>query len=739
MSSECSNEAGPAAALASAPPEGKPNPSETAIRSIGSEMERILRVAGIESAPMDPSSAKCLRELIAFELEKNKKESGDIHKRGEEGSTTTTTIHNATDQQPKNDDKPRAPNAMNPIIAPRSSTTMGIAATDRNNKKAPPKVSVLSKPLKPPSNSEATAKAPTPAKSTTGTRDTPVATNRWNNLRKFKASPNPVFSADTKPEITASSSSSSSSSFLTNQLLSQQKVLEDQSEALKLLTNNIQELTNTVQSLQQSVDRLQPSQYRMASTPGGVPPADYPPTFREPNTTENDPNEGRHASDDINNNNNNAQQENGNEFQRAHMLAHNVAWRIATFPVRAIFFYLRYEYRIWLVMYRLARRDVLNPFREAGMIFQLGFALIIVYGRLAPALENAVNERKRQQEQNDDGGGDTGSADDDDYYSDYYYQGEGEDILNDATFQIQSLVTAVIAGFLYHVGVFGLGYRFFFRDRLHVRIWNDLREGVELTPTYGLHFDPDNQPPAADANDNENNNNNENEHNVENNRNNNENNNNVPRPPNRNRNPPNGNRGNEHDDGPLIDMAHALGNGINDFFMGHGRRRRAAQGQAAAHEPAEAQPHRAFENGDDNGIHANPDHRNPILGLISDLVCLFYSFFVSILPGWNYEQQLRDIRDEDDRRLREIVEREAEALRNQNTEDDADDASSEVIIEFESESESDSSESDSEDGDNQAEAIRNQNTEDVADDASSEVNIYSESESDSEDFDNIYG
>jgi len=41
---------------------------------------------------------------------------------------------------------------------------------------------------------------------------------------------------------------------------------------------------------------------------------------------------------------------------------------------------------------------------------------------------------------------------------------------------------------LYHVGFLGLFYRFFFRDNVQGRIWKDLFNGVEVTPTYGLDF-----------------------------------------------------------------------------------------------------------------------------------------------------------------------------------------------------------------------------------------------------------
>merc|ERR1711966_225173 len=107
-----------------------------------------------------------------------------------------------------------------------------------------------------------------------------------------------------------------------------------------------------------------------------------------------------------------------------------------------------------------------------------------IYGRLAPALEAAMSEYR-------DGEETAGGYDDDDggYYNDMY---------DDPMFQVHAITSALIMGFLYHVGFVGLVYRFFIRDRLHVRIWQDLRSGVELTPEYGLHFN---------ANNNDNNNN----------------------------------------------------------------------------------------------------------------------------------------------------------------------------------------------------------------------------------------
>ncbi len=613
--------------------------------NIGSEMQRILRLAGIESVKMDPSSAKCLRELITVELEK-KEAKGDVD-----------------EQQIKTES---ASNYHSEAITPAETTPANIVAPHINSstddtKKSTTKVSALSEPSPTRDSSLPSTKSstppviskPTPApKSFVDSTKSPIPATPSLEILSMLLDPNPD---DVTSSFNASNTKDESETIpsapLRKLLRSQQKTLEDQSKAIKLLTANIQELTNTVHTLQQSLERLEGSQapQHQSMKTSAMPNIDD----RDSNATDNTPDANTNANanqfhNNNNNNNNNIRQENPNDFQRAHMLAHHVAWRIATFPLRAVFFYLKYEYRIWLVMYRLARREVLNPFREAGMMFQLGFALIIVYGRIAPAIENAVNKRRREQQQ--EGGGD------DDYYD--------EAFLEDAEFQIQTIVTAILVGFLYHVGVFGLVYRFFFRDRLHIRIWKDLREGVELTPTYGLDFERE-VPPETGGNENENQNNNDRNNDNNNDQaarnNNNANDNNIPRPPNRNH-----NRGHVNDDGPLFEMANAIGNGVNDFFMGHGRRRRAVQEQVEAAAEAHNPPQPAADGDGDGDVNPIPNHRNPVLGLISDLLCLLYSFFVSILPGWNYEQQLRDMRDEEDMRLRAIMEREAEALRNQN-------------------------------------------------------------------------
>eukprot|EP00531_Pseudo-nitzschia_arenysensis_P014740 CAMPEP_0116121856 /NCGR_PEP_ID=MMETSP0329-20121206/3914_1 /TAXON_ID=697910 /ORGANISM="Pseudo-nitzschia arenysensis, Strain B593" /LENGTH=625 /DNA_ID=CAMNT_0003615685 /DNA_START=133 /DNA_END=2010 /DNA_ORIENTATION=+ len=600
-------------------------PNEGDNESVGSEMQRILRVAGIESAMMDPSSANCLRELIAVELEK-KGTKDDVG------------------QQDRNSCSMESKPTLAPTTTAFPTTTIVKNSDSSSTNTELSKQADFAKLKQAPTSSIDHASDPNPTKSGLDIVSQVLGSSPDEVGSSFMAK-NTIQGEETIPAS------------VRNLLSSQQKTLDDQSKALKLLTTHIEELTKTVNTLQQSVERLQGSKapFPMQQTAAPMRHMDDLNNATDNFRNENIPNNFRHENN------------NHNDFQRAHMLAHHVAWRIATFPLRAMFFYLKYEYRIWLVMYRLARREVLNPFREAGMIFQLGFALIIVYGRIAPALENAVNERRREQQQQegDSSGGDGGGGNDD------YYEYD-EAFLEDAEFQIQTIVTAIIVGFLYHVGVFGLVYRFFFRDRLHIRIWKDLREGVELTPTYGLDFDLVDEPNGTDENENDfqnanNPNRNENENNFgnenndnqagrDNNRNgddDNNNNNGVPRPPNRNH-----NRGNANDDGPLFEMLNAIGNGVNDFFMGHRRRR-----QAAAQEPAgqnQEQPEAAIPN---------HNHRNPIIGLISDILCLFYSFFVSILPGWNYEQQLRDMRDEEDMRLRAIMEREAEALRNQHIDD----------------------------------------------------------------------
>ena len=621
--------------------------------SVTAEMKRILRVAGIESASMDPSSAKYLRDLIAVKLDEAK------------GSNTKKI----DTKQPR----------MNKQSSSRMQLTKPFAVTHILSKME----ATRNEAKKPPAKRDSESSPSIESASIQKTRDpTHVNISSTNSTSKeTSTASNRVDFIEIEEELDTVESYSS----LKNILISQQKTIEEQNKALLELTTHMRDLATSVESLQQTVETLK----------GYSPVEGHSAQHTAQHVAEADTNFIRPQND-------------ANEFQRAHMLAHHVAWRVATFPLRAVIFYLKYEYRIWLVMGRLARRDVLNPLREAGMLFQLGFALVIVYGRIVPALEKTVNEQKRKLEQS--GGSDLGDAADDDYY----YE-DDDAFLDDAEFQIQTLVVAIFAGFLYHVGVFGFVYRFFFRDRLHIRIWNDLREGVELTPTYGLDLDQD-PPTEANENNNENENaNNENENanndganannendnnNMEEERRNNDgnNNNNIPQPPNRNREFPNRNRDIDNDNGPLAELANIIGNGINDFFMGHGRRRRVAEEQAqAAMAAAEARVQREqqeqqqqqfvqeldqaqeepmdFDNAEFNPMQANAEHRNPILGLFSDIVCLFYSFFVSILPGWNYEQQLRDIRDDDDRRLRAIMQREAEVLRNHHLDGDGESGS----------------------------------------------------------------
>ena len=619
--------------------------------SITAEMKRILRVAGIESAPMDPSSAKYLRDLIEVKLDE------------------------AKDRNPNKLDT-KQPRTNKPSSS-RMQLTKPFAVTHILSQMEV----TINEAKKPPAKSDSESSPSIESASIQKTTDTTQA-NIASTTPIFKETPtdsNRVDFIEIEELDTVESYSS-----LKHILISQQKTIEEQNKALLELAAHMRDLATSVESLQQTVETLKgysPVEgHRAQHTAQHV--AEEDTTFVRP-------------------------QNDANEFQRAHMVAHHVAWRAATFPPRAIIFYLKYEYRIWLVMNRLARRDVLDPLREAGMLFQLGFALVIVYGGIVPAVEKTLNEQKRKLEQS--GGSDQGDAADDDYYYSF-----DDAFLDDTEFQIQALVVAIFAGFLYHVGIFGFVYRFFFRDKLHIRIWNDLREGVELTPTYGLEFDQD-PPTEANENNNENENanddgennagNNNNNNNMEEERRNNDgdnngNNNNIPQPPNRNRELPNRNRDINNDNGPLFELANLIGNGINDFFMGHGRRRRVAEEQAeAAMAAAEARVQRQqqqqqeqqvdqeldqgqeepmeFGNAEFNPMQANAEHRNPILGLFSDIVCLFYSFLVSILPGWNYEQQLRNIRDDDDRRLRAIMQREAEVLRNHHLDGDGESVSEE--------------------------------------------------------------
>ena len=702
-------------------------------------METILRAAGIESAPMDPSSARYLRELIAVGLEKQERSGSSSD--SSSGSSSGSNIMEGDDRNANRNAAPvssAAPTTMplstcttdatnirhnNDTLPKKEAATMATEATTKSMKtmssssKQPSLVSRMRSPPVPTdtaveasamttsSSAEeekeeevaaATKTATTTAKKTTTTTKTtaPLLDAAFGKLaaqRPTTTQTKEEFLLEPPPETTKMTTATASkvddilpptsSSAVLVLLAHQQKAAaENHSEVLRLLTAHIQDLTDTVHALRHSVETLQrqqqpplqpqqswPESSTSTTTPNpsrgahdhpSAPPRDHTAAasasaLNETETENNPNNENENATNNTPN----------NEFRRAHLLAHHVAWRIATFPVRALLFYLRYEYRIWLVLYRLAKRDILNPFREAGMFFQLAFALVIVYGRIAPALEKALGHQQQQEQQNDD---------------DYYGNDYDAAFVDDAEAQVQTLVTAILAGFLYHVGFFGLIYRFFLRDRLHVRIWKDLKEGVELTPTYGLEFEQvvrvevEVEVDAHNNNDNDNDNNdvefefdennNDNDNGNDNgNGNDNDNNNrgaanNALRPPNRN--PANHNRENDNDNGLVANLFIAIGNGVNEFFIGHHRLRRVAE------EEAQADAQYAEVNGNANAD-TNPNHRNPILGLISDMLCLFYSFFVSILPGWNYEQMLRDIRDEEDRRERERLQREAEALRQQ--------------------------------------------------------------------------
>jgi len=655
---------------------------------VGTEMERILAVAGIESSLMDPSSAQFLRDLIAQHINGNGKKDKD-------DSFDEIQNDKLGDVAISAKDEPSLPRTAQTSAVPSASTSTNRLVPTEKAIRLSAKKSLAAQlrcpPVEETSDGDTETKPPP-----VSNPHLDAALNRLANNTAINDLPPAVLSSPLEKLSTSKYSRTNKNTSLPlssqDQLRVQQKLLEDQSEAIRLLTAHIRDLTNTVHTLQDSVDLLHLRQNCDPILESSA-RLSKPPLVKSNNDTANSTPVVANNDNAIqqNYNTNHNQRENNDELRRAHLLAHHVAWRIATFPMRAVFFYVKYEYRVWLVLLRQARRDVLNPFREAGMIFQLGFALIIVYGRIAPAIENAMDQRRREYQRNKNG-------DNDDYY--------GDDFLDDADFQIHTLATAIMVGFLYHVGVMGLLYRFFVRDRWHLKIWKDLREGVELTPNYGLDLDLDRDAngEAAAANgeeqERENNGNQNQGHNA------NENNNlvangvnnNIPRPPNRN----------VRGVGPAAELFNNIGNGVNDFFMGHGRRRRAVQRQeralVEAQEQQQQQPeqHQTQDQQAQGAMNDNENRRdsifeqeafdpnmarNPIVGLLSDILCLFYSFFVSILPIWNYEQQLRDMRDEGDR---------IDRLRNQHQNDQGDsDEDNDDEESNESSSSSDGSESDS--------------------------------------------
>eukprot|EP00535_Pseudo-nitzschia_heimii_P001543 CAMPEP_0197186174 /NCGR_PEP_ID=MMETSP1423-20130617/13344_1 /TAXON_ID=476441 /ORGANISM="Pseudo-nitzschia heimii, Strain UNC1101" /LENGTH=693 /DNA_ID=CAMNT_0042637405 /DNA_START=74 /DNA_END=2155 /DNA_ORIENTATION=+ len=644
------------------------------------QIAEVLRAAGIESSSMDPSSATFLGELMGYKLQTEhstrERDTSAAAVKASSGAGNNISGQNRSETQDSEvasvsaaKSEKEAPKILpKSSLAPRSLNQFGEMVTSEATGAAGKPMPTALEPAWPMSSEAVTGVHLDTAsrKLSSITRIGPIdGSSRMEEIKPMPLTDEPH----------------SGVSVLRQQLIEQQTATREQSQVLRLLTDHIRELTDTVQALQDSVDRLQsakvesPPAEASESHAKSVEPEhlvgisarpSFPQAVAEtdPNNINNNTSNDFEFNDNNNNNNNNDNDNNNNNnnLRRAHLVAHNVAWRIATFPVRAILFYLKYEYRICVVMYRLAKRDILNPFREAGVIFQLGFVLVILYGRIAPWLEEITNERRKEQEGNGN------------------YDEDNETLLDDSELHIETLMTCIVAGFLWHVGWFGLLYRFFFRDRLHVKIWYDLRDGIEMTPTYGLEFD-DLRAHTGEENLGDNNNNVGNNNEI----NNDDVNEGVDRGDAQNNNVPRRNRGNiENDNGPVAHIANAIGNGVNNFFMGHNRRQQAAE---AEEEAFAARTDEAATNDLDgnnhNGGNANAVmdalRNNFILGFVSDILCLLYSFFVSILPGWNYEQQLRDIRNENDRRLRERIHREAESLRNQHehSEGDSDDASGE--------------------------------------------------------------
>ncbi|VEU35264.1 unnamed protein product [Pseudo-nitzschia multistriata] len=608
-------------------------------KTVDSEFEQILRIAGIESAPMDPSSAAYLRTMIRLELEKAD------HKKAEESEEDDDVSIVRVEA-----DGTESASAATQTAYYKVEQTTTTSVTVRSNK-IPPVDSASA----PAANTKTIP--PKPAHLV-------AAEKLALKINSSREETNAEVSVK-QEEMDASESNVSVVSMLRKELSDQKRAMDRQSEILLLLSGHLRELTDTVHHLKNSVEGLQQQQVvdKHDSSPSSHSTLsegakDRSATVDAP--VEIDPPLPNQQPQNDNGANGAVR---GNAFRRAHELAHHVAWRVVTFPIRALLFCLKYEYRIWLVLWRLAKRDLLNPFREAGMIFQLGFALMIIYGRIAPALEKAWEKKQA----NNDNDGDDDSYDGDEDYID----------MDDPHIQVLGITVAVVVGFVFHVGIIGLFYRFFLRDQLHVRIWKDLRAGVELTPTYGLDMDQ-----IDNTEDGRNNNNNVEEQDAAND------NRGLPRPQNRRppavgRNP----RGNVRNGGFIPNIANAVVNGVNDFFMGHYRRpeQRAAIGGGAAARANTNVNEGPIEEAENDAAGHNPG--NPLVNFVLDILCLFYSFFLSILPVWNYEQQLRDIRDEQDRLARARVQREAEALRNQNNNND---------VEAEDESQSKSEESDDE-------------------------------------------
>ena len=352
-----------------------------------------------------------------------------------------------------------------------------------------------------------------------------------------------------------------------------------------------------------------------------------------------------------------------------------------TFPFRAMNMYIQYEYRLYIVLLRLIRRDVLEPLRRpagaangngwGGMLFQLGFAVFILYSRLGPVLEKMLKDYEDEHNETTEG---AAEDDDDDYYTpseddDTYDASVVEQLdFDNPTLQLYAMTVVLLLGLLYRSGVLHVLYKFV-KHKMHYRIAKDLINGVELTPEYGLQWEQQH----------ENNNNNNNNNNIAGGANanaggggganananaaaaaGNANNNN-----NNNRGGIGVNNNNAGDgDGGVDAAVNRIWQALDEVFLLRrgivpGGRNNNPEGGAppppvaAAVPPAAPPPQRT-------SLHL-------VIGFVIDcirnLFSLLYSFVVSILPIWNPEEQLQQIREDNDRRVREEIQQAAEQLR----------------------------------------------------------------------------
>ena len=663
---------------------------------IQNEMKRMYKVAGIDisSSPMDPSSEKYLRELIITEQKKMKR-LRTIKKFKLKSSPMPPKMLNKDDlpalEQPKPfkfgrqafiDDGNKAFTGS----AAGAGAGATAASSASSSSSSPSFASILKKVKATTTTAVVTAKSKKEDnKDNNNDNALLLSFTHLNEAAQKIVAVNAATASSAASGTSATISSTASADdndddteinnnvdSIKKQLNEQTNVLTKQTEIMVLLSNHIKELTDQVITLKDSVEKLETLQLPQQKT-------------REQqevdinNTTIVDNNNlGVHGNGNGNGSNA-AANGNGNadELQRAHYMAHTIAWRVVSFPFRAIKLYLQFEYRCYLVLTRLMRRDIINPFRDAGVIFQLGFALYIIYSRLGPAIEKAFAEIEKQQNNNGAAVSNDDDDDDDDYYggvvdSDTKNTDNDEEsifgydsVLDDPNFQIHAISFAVCLGFLYHIGMISLLYKFFIRDKLPIRIWKDLLAGVEITPSYGLNFGERagvrgvgvggvggrlgvglGRPRGGVGGG-------------------------------RRNGARNGNGNNNNN--AAVDAANRAIRGFNDFFMGHNHNHNHRPNNNNNQQPGGAAvagvggidgiDGAAAALGNDNNaaiVGGGNRNRNPIIGLISDFVCLLYSFFVSILPIWNPEQQLRDIRNEEDRIIREQLENEANQLRNAN-------------------------------------------------------------------------